>query len=158
MKKILMVCLGNICRSPMAEGLMQEKIDKYKLDAIVDSAGFEPFHKGDSPDHRAQHTMFRHNINISGQRSRLFNVHDFDKFDQIYVMDRYNFQDIKSVARNAGDLEKVDFLLNSVYPGSNKEVPDPYYSGNEGFENVFNLIDEATEMIAGNIMNEMQKK
>lgn len=157
MKKILMVCLGNICRSPMAEGLMQEKIDKYKLDAVVDSAGFEPFHKGDSPDHRAQHIMFRHNINISGQRSRLFSVHDFDKFDYIYVMDRYNYQDIKSAARNPGDLEKVNFLLNSIYPGSDKEVPDPYYGGNEGFEKVYQMIDEATEIIAQELLDNKSK-
>jgi protein-tyrosine phosphatase len=158
MKKILMVCLGNICRSPMAEGLMKEKIEKYGLDAVVDSAGFEPYHKGDHPDHRAQHTLFKHNINISAQRSRLFNVSDFDKFDHIFVMDRYNFQDIKSVARNAQDLAKVDFLLNTVYPGSNKEVPDPYYSSADGFEKVFQMIDEATEIIAEKLLKEESKK
>ena len=157
MKKILMVCLGNICRSPMAEGLMQDKIDSYQLDAVVDSAGFEPFHKGDHPDHRAQHTLFKHNINISAQKSRLFNTSDFDKFDQIFVMDRYNFQDVKSVARNAHDLEKVDFLLNTVYPGSNKEVPDPYYGGADGFEKVYQMIDEATEMIAQELLNGKSK-
>lgn len=148
-----MICLGNICRSPMAEGLMREKIIKYALDAEVDSAGFEPFHKGDPPDHRAQHIMFRNNINISNQRSRLFHVTDFDKFDQIYVMDQSNYQDIKSVARNAEDLRKVDFLLNTIFPGLNKEIPDPYYGGHSGFENVFNLIDEATEQIALNLID-----
>lgn len=104
-----MVCLGNICRSPMAEGIMKAKIEKYKLDAEVDSAGFEPYHTGDAPDFRAIRVMKQHGIDISGQRSRLFRISDFDYFDRIYVMDSGNFKDVKSVSKNDVQMKKVDY-------------------------------------------------
>jgi len=151
--KILMVCLGNICRSPMAEGIMQAKIEKYKLDAEVDSAGFEPYHTGDAPDFRAVRVMKEHGIDISGQRSRLFHASDFDVFDRIYVMDSGNYQDVKSVARNGDHMQKVDYILNISNPGSNKPVPDPYYGGNQGFEKTYQLLDSAAELIAIKIKN-----
>lgn len=146
--KILMVCLGNICRSPMAEGLMRSKIDKYKLNAEVDSAGFEPFHTGDKPDSRAFKVMNHHGIDISGQRSRLFRREDFELFDLIYVMDSGNYHDVKSVALNQNQMLNVDYILNVLNPGSNRPVPDPYMSGEEGFERTFSLLDSATEQIA----------
>lgn len=146
--KILMVCLGNICRSPMAEGIMQAKIDKYNLDAKVDSAGFEPFHTGDAPDFRATRTMKRYGIDISHQRARLFRKSDFDEFDRIYVMDTGNYNDVKSVANNHDQLMKVDYILNAIETGSNNPVPDPYYGRDDGFEKTFQLLDSATEMIA----------
>ncbi len=151
--KILMVCLGNICRSPMAEGLMKAKIEKYKLDVEVDSAGFEPFHTGDAPDFRATRVMKQHGIDISRQRSRLFRESDFTDFDRIYVMDSGNFQDVKSVARNGIQMQKVDYILNISHPGSNKPVPDPYYGGEQGFEKTYQLLDSATELIAQEIKN-----
>jgi protein-tyrosine phosphatase len=151
--KILMVCLGNICRSPMAEGLMQAKIDKYKLDAEVDSAGFEPYHSGDAPDFRAVRVMKQYGIDISRQRSRLFRVSDFEDFDRIYVMDSNNFDDVKTVARNSIQMQKVDYILNISHPGSNKPVPDPYYGGEQGFENTYQLLDAATELIALELKN-----
>lgn len=146
--KILMVCLGNICRSPMAEGLMHAKIKKYKLNAEVDSAGFEAFHTGDSPDYRATQVMQQHGIDITDQRSRLFRKSDFDTFDRIYVMDSGNYSDVRSKANHAGQMQKVDYILNVLHPGSNKAVPDPYYGGKEGFETTFKLLDAATEQIA----------
>jgi protein-tyrosine phosphatase len=145
---ILMVCLGNICRSPMAEGLMREKIIKYKLDAKVDSAGFESFHLNDSPDFRAIKVMDENGIDISKHRMRMFKEVDFDLFDRIYVMDRYNYQDVVSMARDAGDADKVDLILNATEPGSDKLVPDPYYGDISGFKNVFDLLERATEAIA----------
>jgi protein-tyrosine phosphatase len=151
--KILMVCLGNICRSPMAEGMMQAKIEKYKLDAEVDSAGFEPFHTGDAPDFRAARVMKQHGIDISGQRSRLFRVSDFDDFDHIYVMDSGNYKDVKSVAKNGVHMQKVDYILNISNPGSNEPVPDPYYGGEQGFERTYQLLDKAIELIAMKIKN-----
>jgi protein-tyrosine phosphatase len=151
--KILMVCLGNICRSPMAEGLMQAKIEKYNLKAEVDSAGFEPYHSGDSPDFRAIKVMKQHGIDISQQQSRLFRKSDFDYYDRIYVMDRGNYSDVQSKSTNPDQMSKVDYILNVSYPGSNKPVPDPYYGGNDGFENTFRLLDAATELIA----NELKK-
>jgi len=151
--KILMVCLGNICRSPMAEGLMQAKIEKYNLDAEVDSAGFESYHTGDAPDYRASHVMQKHGIDITGQRSRLFLKSDFDTFDRIYVMDSGNYADVRSMAAQTDQMKKVDYILNILHPGSNKAVPDPYYGGKEGFETTFKLLDAATEQIAIELKN-----
>jgi len=148
-----MVCLGNICRSPMAEGIMQAKIEKYKLDVEVDSAGFEPFHTGDAPDFRAIRVMKQHGIDISGQRSRLFRVTDFDVFDRIYVMDSGNYKDVKSVSQNSFQMQKVDYILNISDPGSNKPVPDPYYGGDQGFEKTYQLLNSATELIALELKN-----
>lgn len=151
--KILMVCLGNICRSPMAEGIMQAKIEKYKLNAEVDSAGFEPFHTGDAPDFRATRAMKQHGIDISGQRSRLFRESDFNDFDRIYVMDNGNFNNVKSIAKNSSYLKKVDYVMNISHPGSNKPVPDPYYGGEQGFERTYQLLDIAIEQIALELRN-----
>ncbi|MFA5973536.1 MAG: low molecular weight protein-tyrosine-phosphatase [Lentimicrobiaceae bacterium] len=151
--KILMVCLGNICRSPMAEGIMRAKIEKYKLSAEVDSAGFESFHTGDAPDFRATKVMKKHGIDISGQRARLFRKSDFDTFDRIYVMDSGNFQDVKSAAQNPDQMLKVDYIMNTSYPGRNKPVPDPYYGGNEGFEKTYQMLDEVTEQIVKELKN-----
>jgi protein-tyrosine phosphatase len=151
--KILMVCLGNICRSPMAEGIMQAKIEKYKLDAEVDSAGFEPFHAGDAPDFRAIRVMKQHGIDISRQRSRLFRKSDFEVFDRIYVMDSGNYKDVESEAMNNHEMSKVKFILNISDPVGNKPVPDPYYGGEQGFERTFQLLDSAIEMLSTEIMN-----
>lgn len=154
--KILMVCLGNICRSPMAEGLMRAKILKYNLQAEVDSAGFEPFHVNDKPDYRACDVMLKHGINISNQRARLFKLTDFEYFDRIYVMDSGNYRDVLNTASNTKYKEKVDYLLNTVFNNSNKHVPDPYYGKMNDFEDVYSLIEKATEAIAMEIKN-MQK-
>ena len=151
--KILMVCLGNICRSPMAEGIMQAKIEKYKLTAEVDSAGFESFHTGDTPDFRAVREMKRHGIDISAQRSRLFRKTDFAIFDRIYVMDSGNYANVKSMADNPQQMMKVDYILNKIYPGASKAVPDPYYGGDDGFKNTYQLLDSAIEIIATELMN-----
>jgi protein-tyrosine phosphatase len=151
--KILMVCLGNICRSPMAEGLMLSKIKKYKLDAEVDSAGFERFHAGDPPDFRAIRVMKEHGIDISGQISRLFQKSDFETFNRIYVMDHGNYSDVQNAATNKEQMIKVDLILNVLHPGKNMPVPDPFYGGNNGFEKTYQLLDEATELIAQQLKN-----
>jgi len=137
----------------MAEGIMQAKIDKYNLNAEVDSAGFESFHTGDAPDFRATREMKLHGIDISNQRSRLFHKSDFDEFDRIYVMDSVNYEDVKSMATNHDQMLKVDYILNMTYPGSNKAVPDPYYGGQDGFSKTFRLLDSATELIAKELKN-----
>ena len=130
---------------------MMAKIKKYKLDATVDSAGFEPFHTGDLPDYRAIKVMSHHGIDISGQRSRLFRKSDFDSFDRIYVMDKGNYNDVSSMSKNQQGMQKVDFILNSLDSGKNLPVPDPYYGGEAGFENAFRLLDSAIELIALNL-------
>ena len=146
--KILMVCLGNICRSPLAEGIMQQKFNLYGIDAQVDSAGFEPFHTGDSPDDRAIKVALKNGIDISKYRARIFQTIDFDRFDRIYVMDENNYNDVTREARNENDRRKVDFILNELKPGSNDVVPDPYYGRLSDFEAVFDLLNQATEVIA----------
>jgi protein-tyrosine phosphatase len=151
--KILMVCLGNICRSPLAEGIMQQKINLYGIDAEVDSAGFEPFHTGDSPDERAVKVAHNHGIDISGFRARMFQPADFDRFDRIFVMDDNNYSNVMYRARNESDRRKVDFILNELYPGSNDTVPDPYFGRLNDFEEVFDLLNLAIEIIAKKLKN-----
>lgn len=143
--KILMVCLGNICRSPLAEGVMQQLIEKNQLDWEVDSAGTSGWHDGGLPDSRSIAVAKSHNIDITHQRSRKFVVEDFHLFDKIYVMDQSNYQDVIKIAPSESAEAKVDLLLNESLPGMNARVPDPYYEG--GFESVYQMIKEACEVI-----------
>ena len=138
--KILMVCLGNICRSPLAEGIMRHKLMNNQIDASVESCGFESFHVGDKADRRAAQVAAENGVDLSGHRARTFKVSFFDEFDRIYVMDNKNFSDVASKARNSEDLKKVDYIMNMVYPGTNMAVPDPYYGGEGGVKkNLDNL-------------------
>jgi protein-tyrosine phosphatase len=133
--KILMVCLGNICRSPLAEGVMQHLADKEGLNWKIDSAGTGNWHIGEGPDRRSVSTAKAHGVDISKQICRLFRVSDFDAFDHILVMDKSNFVNVLALARNEGDVKKVKLLLGD------KIVPDPYYDDKQ-FEPVFKLIEE----------------
>lgn len=141
--KILMVCLGNICRSPLAEGILRSKLDS---NFIIDSAGTGGWHAGESPDQRSIETAKQNNIDISNQKARKFSIADFDLFDYIYVMDQSNYKDVINLAPNKVSKSKVTLIL-----GDSKEVPDPYYGGQEGFENVYYLLDQACEEIAKNL-------
>lgn len=147
--KILMVCLGNICRSPLAEGILREKIKD--MDAEVDSAGTSAYHVDEAPDPRSIKIARKYGINISDLRGRQFSIADFDRFDRIYVMDESNYQNVLDLARNEEDKNKVDFLLNEVEPGINNEVPDPYYGGDRGFDDVYKMLDAATDQIVKKI-------
>ncbi len=129
-----MVCLGNICRSPLAEGIMQHLADKEELNWEIDSAGTGDWHIGEGPDRRSVRTAREHGIDISSQVCRLFRQSDFDTFDQIVVMDKSNLSNIVAMARNADDAKKVSLLL------VDKIVPDPYHDDNQ-FEPVFKLIE-----------------
>ena len=151
--KILMVCLGNICRSPVADGIMQSKINKYKLEASVDSAGTAAYHIGNPPDERSVANARKNGIDISPLRARQFKVSDFDSFDFIYVMDASNYRNVINLSRNETDKSKVDLLMNAVEPGKNISVPDPYYGGEEGFDQVFNMVDKACEAIAQKLIS-----
>ncbi|PWG06267.1 low molecular weight protein-tyrosine-phosphatase [Polaribacter aquimarinus] len=146
MYKILMVCLGNICRSPLAEGILQSKVNADTV--FVDSAGTAAYHIGNKPDERSIDVAAKYGLNIRNQRARKFSVSDFDEFDMIYAMDESNYQNILDVARNKDDEQKVQLILNESNPNSNLNVPDPYYGGNQGFENVYKMLDEACEIIA----------
>ena len=150
-KKILMVCLGNICRSPVAEGILKQKIETRGLDAIVDSAGTANYHIGQHPDERSSESAKKHGIDISKLKARQFSLIDFDDFDRIFVMDSSNYGDVIEVARNKSDKKKVELILNVLYPDSNMSVPDPYYGGEQGFENVFMLLEQACEVIADSL-------
>ena len=140
-----MVCLGNICRSPLAEGILKSKVFSFKT--IVDSAGTDAYHSDEKPDRRSIAVAKDNGIDISNQRARKFSVEDFDNFDLIYAMDNLNYEDIISLARNKSDKSKVKLILNEVFPGDNLDVPDPYYGGEFGFVNVYRMLDEACEII-----------
>ncbi len=149
-----MVCTGNICRSPMAEGLMQKKIQENELNAFVDSCGFESFHLGDNPDYRAMKIMKRNGIDISKHTMRLFRQQDFDDFDLICVMDQTHYRNVMRYARNESDRQKVDFIMNATDHGSNAIVPDPYYGDESDFELTYYLLDRATDAIARKLKNQ----
>ena len=142
--KILMVCLGNICRSPLAEGILKSKTKNIE----VDSAGTAGYHIGKNPDIRSIEIGKKNNIDISSQRARQFNSNDFSKFDKIYAMDNDNYSKIISLAKNQQEINKVELILNEIFPNQFKSVPDPYYGGARGFENIYNLLNKACEKIA----------
>ena len=144
-----MVCLGNICRSPLAEGILKSKINTSKI--FVDSAGTAAYHVGNLADERSIEVAKKYGIDITNQRARKFTVKDFDTFDVIYAMDESNYQNILMLARNSDDEKKVQLILNVIDVDKNASVPDPYYGGNQGFENVYKMLDEACEVIANKL-------
>lgn len=148
--KILMVCLGNICRSPLAEGILQSKLPKENF--IVDSAGTGDWHVGQLPDKRSIATAKRHGIDITNQKAKHFTSKHFETFDYIYTMDMSNYKNVINLAPNENAKSKVKLILNELFPEENIEVPDPYYGGDEGFENVYKMLDEACTVIAKKIV------
>jgi len=144
-----MVCLGNICRSPLAEGLLKSKVDPKSV--LVDSAGTEGYHIGSTPDPRSVAVALKNNIDISGQRCRLFSKNDFTQFDLIYAMDQSNYTDIVALADDNQQIQKVRLLLEEIDIGT-LEVPDPYYGGHRGFELVFEMIDKACDAVVQRIL------
>ena len=143
-----MVCLGNICRSPLAEGILKSKTTH--LDILVDSAGTAAYHIGERPDVRSIEIANKYDIDLTSQRARQFSVNDFDEFDRIYAMDTSNYSNIISLARNEKDRDKVDLILNEINPRSFQSVPDPYYGGDNGFQDVYEMLDEACDIIVQN--------
>ncbi len=141
-----MVCLGNICRSPLAEGIMKEKIRENGLDWEVDSAGTGNWHVGEPPDHRSVAVARRQGIDIRKQRGRQFVAEDLEQFDLIYAMDSSNYNDIKRLINSPEQEQKLDLIMNVVSPGRNQAVPDPYY-GDDGFQGVFDMLNEACDKV-----------
>lgn len=142
-----MVCLGNICRSPLAEGLLQKKANEAGLDWQVDSAGTNGYHVGEHPHLLSQRVAMQHGINITKQISRLFVKEDFDRFDKIYAMADDVLADIKYIAKEKFDPEKAILLLDEIYPGQHKEVPDPWSKVEIEYHKVFALLDKTCDKI-----------
>lgn len=145
--KILMVCLGNICRSPLAEGILQSKINDAGLDWEVDSAGTNGYHVGEAPHHLSQKVARKHGINIGNQVSRRFVAADFEKFDKIYVMAADVMHDVRRIGGSSFNADKVDYFLNELHPGKNLDVPDPWYGEEDGYDEVFDLINETCDAL-----------
>jgi len=131
----------------MADGLLRQKVKIVGLDVFVDSAGTSNYHVGQQPDERMMETAKRFSCPIDALRARQFDVSDFDSFDLIYAMDSSNFNNMLKLARSKEDEAKVKLILNEIYPGENKAVPDPYFGGEQGFVDVYNMLDKATDVI-----------
>lgn len=149
--KILMVCLGNICRSPLAEGILKSKLNNHHF--IVDSAGTGSWHIGSKPDPRSIDTAKKYGIDISNQRGRQISADDFHQFDYIYVMDNSNYNDVIQIAPDEKSKDKVKLILDELFPNENVDIPDPYYGSSRDFELVFNMLDQACEVIKSNLEN-----
>jgi len=144
---ILMVCHGNICRSPLAEGILQHKAKAAGLNWKVDSAGTSGYHHGEQPHHLSQKVASINGIDISSQCSRQFKKEDMLNYDKIYVMDSENYVEVKRMSRELWNADKVDLLMNEVYPGRNMNVPDPWYGEEDGYHEVFEMISKACDAI-----------
>ena len=145
MKCILFVCLGNICRSPMAHGIFRDKVTKLELDFEVESAGTSSYHIGELPDERAIATLQAKGIDIMDLRSRLFVASDFEDYDYIFTMDYSNQSNVMEMAKNRNHSNHPEMIMNEAYPNENISVPDPYYGGPTGFEDVFKMLDKALD-------------
>jgi len=147
--KILMVCLGNICRSPLAEGILSLKGKHLNLE--VDSAGTAAYHIGKQPDIRSIEIANKYTIDLNQQRARQFSRADFDKFDIIYAMDTNNYTHLISLASTETERNKIRMILNEINPKAYQSVPDPYYGGENGFQDIYNMLDKACDKIIQNI-------
>ena len=141
-----MVCLGNICRSPIAEGLLSSKLPKDTF--FVDSCGTGNWHVGKQPDLRSISISRKKGLDISNQKCRQFISSDFETFDYIYVMDGSNYSDVVALSQNDSQKNKVALILNELFPNENRDVPDPYFGLENGFELVYEMLDETCEVIS----------
>ncbi|MDC7995600.1 low molecular weight protein-tyrosine-phosphatase [Altibacter sp. HG106] len=151
MKKInvLMVCLGNICRSPLAEGILRSKVNSNEVE--VRSAGTGGWHVGEQPDPRSIAVAKKNGLDITDQRGRQFKVSDFDAFDHIFVMDASNKSDVLAMAPSEEAKEKVQMILEELFPEEHVDVPDPYYGGDRGFDQVYDMLEKACTKIAARL-------
>ena len=152
--KIIMVCLGNICRSPLAEGILASKLPKDKFS--VDSAGTGSWHIDQSPDERSIAVAKKNGLDISSQRGRQFSSIDFDTFDYIFVMDNSNYENVIALAETDDQKEKVKLIMNELAPAQNKDVPDPYFGMHNGFDIVYAMLDEVCDLIAQKLIAKHQ--
>lgn len=145
--KILMVCLGNICRSPLAEGILQDKAFKAGLNWSIESAGTNGYHIGEAPHRLSQKVAKMHGIDISKQRARRFVAEDFETYDKIYALAADVLDDIRRIAKNKFDPSKIDLLMNEIFPGSDMDIPDPWYGEEPGYHEVYKMLDQACDNI-----------
>ncbi|HZH65593.1 MAG TPA: low molecular weight protein-tyrosine-phosphatase [Flavisolibacter sp.] len=145
--KILMVCLGNICRSPLAEGILQHKASEAGLNWTVDSAGTNNYHIGEAPHKLSQKVAMLNGIDICHQKARRFVKEDFDRYDKIYAMADDVLDDIRMIAKGKYDASKVELFLNELHPGKNASVPDPWFGEEPGFHDVYKIIEECCDSI-----------
>jgi len=146
---VLMVCLGNICRSPIAQGLLASKLPKEFF--FVDSCGTGDWHIGNQPDPRSIEVCKKNGLDISNQKSRQITLSDFETFDYIYVMDKSNYQNVLALSNNEAHRSKVKLILSEKHLDQIKEVPDPYFGMENGFEIVFEMLDTTCEIIASKL-------
>ena len=152
MKKILLVCMGNICRSPMAEGILRDMAKKRGVSVTTDSAGTIKSHVGEAPDHRATACMLRHGSDISDLRARQVEPADFHEFDLLLAMDRDNLEGLRRIAPEAALIPKAKLMMDYAPMHPMREVPDPYFGGDEGFEIVHRMVTTACT----NLLNELE--
>jgi len=156
--KILMVCLGNICRSPLAEGILQHKAWEAGLNWSVESAGTNGYHDGEPPHRLSQKVATQNGINICQQRSRRFTAADFQRYDKIYAMAQDVIDEMRRIARKDFSDKKVDLLMNELYPGKNMDVPDPWSGPESGYHEVYRMMEDACEKIVNNYLNMLPEK
>jgi protein-tyrosine phosphatase len=155
--KFLMVCLGNICRSPLAEGILQEKAFRAGLSWSVESAGTNSYHIGDAPHPLSQKVAKLNGIDISKQRSRRFIADDFANYDHIYALSADVLSEIKRIAGKRFDATKISLLMDELYPGEKMDVPDPWYGPEPGYHEAYSLIEKACEAIIQKYSSHQQK-
>src|ERR1700743_827214 len=148
--RILMVCLGNICRSPIAEGVLRHKVKQHGLGWMVESAGTESYHVGEAPHRFSQRICLAHGIDISSFRAAKFTKEDFAKYDVIYAMAEDVYHEIKRIGGGNVDMSNVQYFLNELNKDSNASVPDPYYGNEEGFSSVYDLVERTCDAIIEN--------
>lgn len=144
--RVLMVCLGNICRSPLAEGVLKSKVNSNQV--FVDSAGTGAYHIGHLPDKRSIAVAQTHDLDITDQQARVITKQDLTTFDYIYTMDSANYHNVLALATTDVEKAKVKMIMNELYPSEDIDVPDPYYGGDQGFEQVYQMLDKACDIIA----------
>jgi len=145
--RILMVCLGNICRSPIAEGVLRNKVQQHGLNWVVESAGTESYHIGEGPHRHSQKICRVNGIDISGQRAAKFTAGDFARYDKIYAFADDVYREIERIGGKHADMKKVDYFLNELHEGQNASVPDPYYGSEDGYAGVFDMINKTCDAI-----------
>jgi len=155
--KILVVCLGNICRSPLAEAILQSKAEAAGLEWTVDSAGTNGFHVGEPPHHLSQKVAKQHGLDLSCQLARKFEAKDLDRFDLILAMANDVILDMKRIAGQKIQSPRVKLFLADLWPGKNADVPDPWYGDEDGYHEVYELIDKASDAIVNNYIAQIKQ-